>query len=232
MPRPIHQALLAAALLAGLPATGAAQDHVVLAEVIPALAGTELGALELGPAPPPGASRVVRRSEVLSALRRAGRDPRGLAIPRTTRIRRDARRLDADALEALSRDAIAEALAPCSMSDLRIDATAVVARGELAVRVEGGPPPRSGPRLVVVILSAAGRETRVPAQARVECPAPVVRPGARVRVIARFGSVEASAPGVARQPGRVGDVIRVRGGSGRASLRARVIDAQTVEVVP
>ncbi|MEC7522275.1 MAG: flagella basal body P-ring formation protein FlgA [Myxococcota bacterium] len=218
--------------LLALPGVALAQEQIQLGEVIPALAGTELGQLPIGAAPPPGASRTVRRSEVLAALRRAGRDPRGLAIPRSTRIRREARALDAEALAELSRAAVRQTLAPCTVDDLTVRGDATVAQGPLEVEAEGAAPRSSGAAAVVVVLRAGGREVRVPAQARVSCPAPIVAPGRRVRVVARFGAVEASAPGVARQPGRVGDVIRVQNLQTRGGLRARVIDADTVEVVP
>ena len=215
-----------------VPSFALAQEQIQLGEVIPALAGTELGQIPLGAAPPPGASRVVRRSEVLAALRRAGRDVRGLAIPRATRVRREARALDSEGLAELSRGAVRQALAPCTVDALTVRGDASVAQGPLEVEAEGQAPRSSGAAPVVVILRAGGREVRVPAQARVSCPAPVVAPGRRVRVIARFGAVEASAPGVARQPGRVGDVIRIQNLQTRSGLRARVIDADTVEVVP
>jgi flagella basal body P-ring formation protein FlgA len=46
------------------------------------------------------------------------------------------------------------------------------------------------------------------------------------------GHVKATAPAEARQPGRVGEIIRVTNRATGASLRARVLDARTVEVVP
>ena len=215
-----------------LPGMASAQGAVVLAEVVPALEGTELGALEIGPAPPPGGARRVTRGEVLVALRRAGRSTRGLSIPRVIRVRREAQSLDAEALASLARPFAAAALAPCRIESLDVQNGASVAVGALEVAVEGRAPSRSGAAPLVVVLTAGGRETRVPAQARVACPAPVIRPGARVQLVARFGRVEASAPGVARQPGRVGDVIRVQNVRSRATLSARVLDDRRVEVLP
>lgn len=213
------------------PSQAAAQAQITLAEILPALAGSDLGALELGPAPPPGESRVVRRSEVLAALRTAGRDPRGLAIPASTRVRREARALEPEALAELARPAVAEALAPCRVESLSFQHGATLAEGDVEVEVDGSPIPRTGRSVVVVVLRTGSVEVRAPAQAEVECPPPIVHPGQRVSIIARFGAVEASAPGVARQPGRTGDVIRVQSAHSRATLRARVIDAETVEVV-
>lgn len=215
-----------------LPSVASAQDAVVLAEVVPALEGTELGALEIGPAPPPGRARRVTRGEVLAALRRAGRSTRGLSIPRVIRVRREARTLSAEALTSLARSFADATLSPCRIESFDVHNGASVATGPLEVAVEGQTPRRSGAAPVVVVLTAGGRETRVPAQARVACPAPVIRPGARVQLVARFGRVEATAPGVARQPGRVGDVIRVQNLRSRATLSARVLDDRRVEVLP
>ena len=92
-----------AATLLAAPTSASAQDAIVLSEIIPVLAGSELGRLEIAPAPRPGASRVIRRSQVLRALRDAGHSARGLDIPRSTRIDREARRLDREDLRALVR---------------------------------------------------------------------------------------------------------------------------------
>jgi flagella basal body P-ring formation protein FlgA len=44
--------------------------------------------------------------------------------------------------------------------------------------------------------------------------------------------VKATAPAEARQPGRRGDIIRITNRATGASLRGRIIDAHTVEVMP
>jgi len=175
--------------------------------------------------------RVVRRSEVLSALRRAGREARGLSIPRATRVRREARRLEPTELQELSREAVAQSMAPCRVSNLEITNTATVATGELDITAEGTAPQRSGRRNIMLVLRSGGRVVRIPARTELTCPAPVMRPGARIQIVARFGAVRATTSGTAAQPGRVGDIIRVRNPRSRQSLRARVIDAETVEVV-
>lgn len=226
--RQVAAALALALSLVSLPA--AAQDQVRLAELVPALAETELGRLPVTAAPPPGGRVVVRRSDVLAALRRADRPTRGLAIPARTVIRREAEALDAEALAELAAPSAAEAMAPCRVASMQVHGTATVAPGEAHVTVEGQAPRRSGATPLVLLVGSRG--LRVPAHARVECPAPVIAPGRHVRLEARYGNVVASMPGVARQPGRVGDVIRVTSGPTRRVLRARVRDANTLEVVP
>ena len=63
------------------------------------------------------------------------------------------------------------------------------------------------------------------------CPEPVIVSGAQIRLVINNGSVHVSAPGTAHQPGRVGDEIRVTNQLSKKSLLARVIDAQSAEVI-
>lgn len=214
------------------PSLADAQDRILLGEILPALEGTELGAISIGDAPPPGASRIVYRSEILAALTRAGRDARGLAIPPRARVLRTARDVTEDELRALASSVLTQAVEPCSLDGVRTPARVRVASGELEVAAEASTPARSGTAPAVLVLRAGGRETRLPVQVSVRCPAPVVMPGARVRVLVRVGAARASAPGIARQPGRVGDIIVVQNAQTQARLRARVRDAETVEVMP
>lgn len=209
-----------------------AQDRVVLGEILPALEGTELGALPVADAPPPGSSRMVRRSEVLAALRRAGRSARGLRIPRAVRVRREVRELSREDLEALVRPAVARDLAPCAITDLRVPATLTIAPGEVSVESNLRVPVRASTSVSgLVTLTAGGQRRRVSVRARVSCPPPAVEPGSRVTVVAVVGPVRASAPGEARQPGRVGDVIRVHNAATGRTLMARVVAPDTVMVV-
>jgi flagella basal body P-ring formation protein FlgA len=53
-----------------------------------------------------------------------------------------------------------------------------------------------------------------------------------VKLVAIQGPVRVSAPATAHQAGRVGDEVRVTNQVTKKQLRARVIDAQTVEVLP
>jgi hypothetical protein len=205
---------------------------VRLEEIVPALVGSELGATRVGPAPAPGTERRVTRDEVLRALAAAGRDARGLVIPRSVSVRRSLRTLDAATIDALLRPAVARALAPCELVDLRVPTRLELGASPPEIEPDIALPLReSGSVSGMVRIREAGREQRIAVRATVRCPAPAVSAGARVRVIVRVGPVLASASGVARQPGRVGDVIRVTNEATRAALLARVVDGETVEVV-
>lgn len=211
-------------------------DAIALAEVLPALADTELGAIVVGPAPAPGTSRRVRRSEVLAALEREGRSARGLAIPRVTTVRRERVVYERDSLAELLHGPLVRELGSCRLESLSPSGRATLARAPTEVDVEVRLPQASSRAAASNVGGTAilrdGRNTvRVPFRARVSCPAPVVRPGNRIWVRVRVGPVIARAEAEVRQPGRIGDVIRVRNVSTRAVLQARILDAETAEVV-
>lgn len=233
-----RRALRAAALAAlglgavalGPRAVRADTGRVTLAEILPALAGTELGALDLGPAPAPGETRTIRRSDVLRALSAAGRDARGLALPRVARVHRDVRAVAGAEVDALLRPAIDAALGACRVRALDPPRDLRLGTGRPEIAAEVAPPRASGRLAVPVRIVEGGRTLRIVVPADVECPPPVVAPGARVRIVVVVGAVRATAPGQALQAGRVGDEIQVTNLLSRARLSARVLDAGTVEV--
>ena len=59
----------------------------------------------------------------------------------------------------------------------------------------------------------------------------VIESGVNVTIISNKNGIKISAEGVAMQRGRIGKIIKVRNAVSRKVLRARVIDAQTVEIV-
>lgn len=234
-----RRALFGAPLLTvafvGLTAAGqeapSSRGRVFLSEIVPALSDTPIGAIDLGAAPAPGATRVVRRAEVLAALAHEGRSADGLAIPATTRIVRRAQVVAPDSLVSLATSELASTLAPCTVTQAVARSSATVGEGELTIHAHGPTRPSSGAVLVTLDVEAGGVVTHVPVQADVSCPAPVVAPGREVEVRVVRGAVTATARGVVRQSGRVGDVVRVEVSATHRTIDARVLDADAVEVV-
>lgn len=186
----------------------------------------------MGPAPPPGSARQVRRSEVIAALRRAGRSRDGLAIPRAVLIRRQVQTLEGEALLDQVRRPIEQRLSPCEVVDLRVSGQVRLPPGDIDMEIDVRRPTRASSSAGgTVLFSVRGTTRRLPFRAQLRCPPPAVSPGASVSIVVQFGVVRASAPGEASQAGRIGDVIRVRNLATRASLLARVVNASTVEVV-
>ena len=218
-------------------ATAYAQDieveseRVTLAMILPVLDGTELGALDVAPAPPPGETSVIRSSDVRAKLRESGRDARGLAIPKSVRIVRHKKTLAESEFDELVKAALAPRVAPCDIEQLSKLPELTLARGEFELEAESLTRKASGRTNVSVKLTQGTRVQRISAQAVLVCPEPVVMPGAQVRLVVNAGPVHVSAPGVVNQPGRVGDEVRVTNQLTKKSLKARVLDAQTVEVL-
>lgn len=206
-------------------------ETVELAMIVPVLAGTELGSMVVADAPLPGESRVVRASDIKALLKAHGADPRGLALPRSVRLVRRARSVKEDELGRRVREALASQIAPCQVAALSNLPSVSLGAGEYEVSTQTSARRDSGRAPLVITLKQGERTQRISAQLEVSCPAPVVQPGASVRLVAIQGPVRVSAPAVAHQPGRVGDEIRVTNQVTKRQLRARVLDAQTVEVV-
>lgn len=223
--------MLPVLLLALWTSEASAQARITLGEIVPALVGSDLGNIEIADAPVPGATRVVRRADVVAALRSAGRSADGLVIPSSTRIRREGEHLDGDALTRLALPSIERTMAPCTVTEATVRSELDLPTGERTVEV--GRPDRleSGAIAFQLVIRSAGVTSRLSAQARLSCPAPVVTPGSAVTARVRMGAVRVTAHGTCRQAGRPGDVVRVRIDETGAMIDARVVDASTVEVV-
>ena len=213
------------------PGVAWAQAKVLLHEIIPALAQSELGALEIGEAPAPGSSRTVRRREVLRALSAAGHSPRGLAIPRATRIRREEQVIEREQLARLIRPALERARAPWSVGQVRGQRSVTLPKGQVEVRTDARAPVRGRSLGAFVELRVGGQSRRLPVRAALQCPDPTVKVGSRVRIVVQVGNVRATATGVARQAGRVGDLVKVSRSDGHTTLLARVLSEDEVELV-
>ena len=206
-------------------------ERVTLSMLLPALTGSDLGSVDLGAAPLPGEHAVIRASDIRAKLKEVGRDARGLAIPKSVRVVRRARNLEARELEEEVRKALTVQVAPCEITEVSKLPELTLGAGAFAIEAEPMPRKSSGRTTFSVNVHQGERSQHISAQAVLACPAPVVLPGAQVRIVAISGAVRVTAPGVATQPGRVGDEIRVTNQLSKRSLKARVIDAQSVEVV-
>jgi hypothetical protein len=211
----------------------AAQDRVLLQEVMPELSGTPLGAVDVSAAPPPGSSVTVRRSEVLRALAQAGLSDsaKSLNIPRSARVSRILASVSREVFAAEALAAVTEATTPCELRDARYPTEVRLASGPRNFRAEFPGGLRSGTLTGGVFVESGGRTVRVPVVVSLSCPPPEVSAGAQVTAVAVVGPVRASAPAEARQPGRRGEIIRITNRATGASLRGRIVDGHTVEVV-
>jgi hypothetical protein len=211
----------------------ASNDRVLLQELMPTLAGTPVGAVEVAQAPAPGSSMTIHRSDVQRALTQAGlrENLKAKDIPKSVKISREAVKLSREDLIAQAHEAVVTATTPCDLSEARYPSEVRVQAGPRNFRAEFNNL-RSGSSTGALYIGAGGRETRVPVIATLVCPPPEVKAGTQLVAIAQVGPVKATAPAEARQTGRVGEIIRITNRATGASLRGRIVDSRTVEVVP
>lgn len=138
-------------------------------------------------------TRTIRRSDVLAALKREGKETQGLAIPRSTRISRELRLLGRQEATALATQALSEVFTPLrnqqchpSRANPRNERNAHRTRDD--TRLPGATSSSSS-----VVFISGTHETRVSVHARLSCPPPVISTGNRVTLVARSGAVRDSA---------------------------------------
>jgi hypothetical protein len=211
----------------------ASNDRILLQEVMPALVGTPIGAVDVAQAPAPGSSTTVHRADVQRALTQAGlrESVKTKDIPKSVKVSREAVKLTRDELSAGAQESIVAAVTPCDLGEVRYPSDVRVQAGPRTFRAEFNGL-RSGSLTGAVFIEAGGRETRVPVIATLVCPPPEIKPGTQVTAIAQVGPVKATAPAEARQAGRIGEIIRITNRATGASLRARIVSSRTVEIVP
>jgi len=200
----------------------------------------DLAGLDLGPAPPPGSSRLLSRSEVEDQLRAAGDDAKSLRMPAALRVKSAAKRWSPEELRA--------ALTPKLIAALPLGLTfkaaklnrSLVTSPSVTIGAAHFPkfPKREGeltltatvdlqqegitvlrvPVTVVVLVTEAG--TRAAASK-----------GARVNLVIQRGAARVSALATAMSDIELGAVGLFRVASTQRVLRARLLSPDAAEVV-
>ena len=196
--------------------------------------------LDLGPAPPPGGSRMVTKDEILRELRAAGQNASGLKLPATVRVTSAARRLTPEQLEALLRPELERSVpASAELKALSVRRGAVLSpRAEIG-RVEYPKlPKREGTfkSTAMAELTVDGEVVmRVPVSVTLELKPEAARSalerGAQVHLVIERGAARVSAVGIALTAADVGDVVQFRVQNTQKVLRARVESRTLARVV-
>jgi hypothetical protein len=236
--------LLSAAFLLAAPALAEPVKQIESARVtlrdLVESAPAELAGVDLGPAPPPGGSRLIARDELLREIRRAGADAKGLTLPELTRVVSAGKRFTPAELGRLFEPALRAAL-PRGVTLKSV----TVARGALvSPRVEAGAvflpklPRRRGnvksSGSVELVLDGAV-VSRVPVAVwfSIEPVAaePLVKRGSRIDLVIERGPARITAAAVALADAEIGDVVQFRVGATQKMLRARVESRSLARVV-
>lgn len=207
-----------------------ARTRIHLGDLVPS-APQDLASLDVGPAPAPGASRIVAQADILKLVpedRRAS-----IAAPASIRVVRKTLHLAPNEIDALARDAIRRTGLPrgATLGAVRAPATLVVPAGyDRVTATIPRPPRRVGAFDTTIGLdlyegSEVVAHVTVPVQL-VLGPDAVqsdVARGASLALVVRRGFVEVSSSATATTGGDVGDVIQVLVRDTGKTLRAQIV---------
>ncbi|HEY0464912.1 MAG TPA: hypothetical protein VGC79_11910 [Polyangiaceae bacterium] len=200
----------------------------------------DLAGLDLGPAPPPGSSRLLSRAEVEDQLRAAGDDAKSLRMPSALRVKSAAKRWSPEELREALMPRLLTALPPglkfkaAKLNRSLVTSPSVVIgeahfpkfpkrEGELTLTAsvdlqQGGITVLRVPVTVVVLVTEAATHA-------------AASKGARVNLVIAHGATRVSALATALSDTELGELGSFRVVSTQRVLRARLLSADSAEVV-
>jgi hypothetical protein len=200
----------------------------------------ELASLDLGPAPPPGNSRLLSRGEVEEQLHAAGDDAKNLRMPSSLRVKSAAKRWSADEL----RDAVTPKLIAALPLGLKFKSSklnrALVTSPSIKIGEAHFPkyPKREGELTLTAIVDLVQDDVtvmRVPITVVVlvteAATRPAVAKGARINLVIEHGPARVTALATALSDTELGALGSFRVSSTQRVLRARVVGPDSALVV-
>jgi hypothetical protein len=196
--------------------------------------------LDLGPAPPPGATALLDRERVAAELRRAGVEPKSVGLPRVLRVVGASRRWSPAELSAFLRPAVESALPRgVSLTHLDTKMSLVTAPDPQPGHAEIPRPPKHAgsfrTAVVVPIVTAGEITARVTVMVTLDVSDDAARPdvarGSRVTLVIDRRSARIGAPGIALADTDIGDVAEFRVDKTGRVVKARVDATDLASVV-
>jgi hypothetical protein len=216
-----------------------ARTRVQIADVLP-LVAPDAAAIDLGPAPAPGGSRLVTRDDLRRAFEGA-RSPVPAALPEAVRVVRKMTHLTAADIERIARAHLDASTLPrgATIAAVRAGAPADVPAGWDAIRLTLPARPHHAGlvRSLAVLTFTSGVDTlaalTVPVDLAltVEGAAYDLTKGGSVRVVVHRGSIEIEAAAIATADADVGGVLAVMLRASGRIVRARLVDKDHAELV-
>ncbi|MGC4092268.1 MAG: flagella basal body P-ring formation protein FlgA [Polyangiaceae bacterium] len=200
----------------------------------------QLADVDLGPAPPPGSSRLVSREDVVRELRTQGLSDKGLNFPAVLRVISASRRYNPSELAALLLPEINAALpSGVDVKDLKVTRGVVTSPHATVARIKLPKLPRRAGAVDITLVAelvnqgevltrvAFGVSLNVSEQAAL----PLIDKGARVDLVITTGSARISAAAVALDAADVGDVIQFKVMTTSRVLRGKLETRTSATVV-
>lgn len=196
--------------------------------------------LELGSAPPPGASRLLSKNELEATAQKSGVSLKALRLPAQLRVISAAKRWSAEELVNAALPTLTSAL-PTGVTIKKAKAIAkAVTAPNAAISAVRLPklPRREGEHLTTgtIELSSDGEiVARIPLSLTLDIGASAavaaVSKGSRVQLMIESGPARVSATAIALTDGEVGDTLQFRVAATQKILYGKVIDPGTARVV-
>jgi hypothetical protein len=216
-----------------------AQSNRVALGTIVSDASPEMRSIDLGPAAPPGSSRLFSRDAIRLAIREAGYDPSTLSLPRNVRVKSPAKRLSPAQVAELARPAVERALpAGVVLKQIKAPTSITVSPRVIAGDVEISVLPKRSGRIKLAatlqLLEDGIVTERVPLTLALEVSkealVPAVKRGAAISLVIARGAATVSADGAALEDASVGDLSRFRVVKTGRVVRARLISPRVATV--
>jgi hypothetical protein len=216
-------------------------DHArILVKDVLASPPSGVADIDLGPAPPPGGSRLVTRDEIQTHLRERGVDVARLVIPASVRIIAASRRIGTAELAELARPAIELKLPPGVLLtkaqptyEIVVPPTATVRAAELP-----RPPRQKGSfksTATIELVSENEVVAKVPIPVVLEVSEDAARPdisrGGKLGLIIDHQSVRISTQGSLMADANIGDTVSVLVVSTGRVVKARIVTRDEAQVV-
>ncbi len=215
-------------------------SRIRLADVSDGYDDGELASLDLGPAPPPGNSRLLSRGEVEDQLRAAGDDTKSLRMPQSLRVKSAAKRWTPDEL----RDAVTPKLLAALPLGLKYKTSklnrAIVTSPSVKIGEVHFPrfPKREGELTLTATVDLMQDEVtvmRLPVTVIVQVTEAATRPaaskGARINLVIEHGPARVTALATALSDIELGALGLFRVASTQRILRARLVGPDSAMVV-
>jgi len=214
--------------------------RIHLSEVSDGYDDGDLASLDLGPAPPPGNSRLLSRAEVEDQLRAAGDDAKSLRMPSALRVKSASKRWSADDLREAVTPRLLAALPPGLKFKTAKLNRALVTSPNVVIGEAHFPkfPKREGELTLtatVDLLQDGATVLRVPVTVVVlvteAATHATASKGARVNLVIEHGAARVTALATALSDTELGGLGLFRVASTQRVLRARLLSADSAQVV-
>ncbi|MEP7052766.1 MAG: flagella basal body P-ring formation protein FlgA [Pseudomonadota bacterium] len=214
--------------------------RIHLSDVSDGYENSDLASLDLGPAPPPGNSRLLSRAEVTDQLRAAGDDAKSLRMPASLRVRSAAKRWTSDELQdALTPKIISVLPAGVNFKSSKLNRSIVTSP---RVKIGDAHLPRIPKHVGELTLTATVdlvqddiTVLRVPVTLVVQvtelATQPAVAKGTRVNLVIEHGGARVTALAIAMSDTELGATGSFRVASTQRILRARLLSPDSAQVV-